>query len=155
VSLPHATLNALAEDDARDALFRCCKSHRWVEGMLSRRPFDSSETLMRDADAVWNALEEPDYLEAFAGHPKIGANLEELRARFASTASWSAKEQGALKSADANTLEALRDGNLEYEARFGFIFIVCATGKTAAEMLALLRSRATSSTPRSGGRREP
>lgn len=141
MSEPHAALNALDAAAAREALLRCCKSARWAEGMLARRPFESTEALLRAADTVWSALSPADHLEAFAGHPKIGASVEELEAKFRSTASWSAGEQGAVRGADRATLEALQGGNAAYEQRFGFIFIVCATGKTAEEMLALLRAR--------------
>ena len=138
---PHAVLNHLDASAAEGALARCCKATRWVEAMLARRPFDSSAALYAAADAVWTSLGTDDYLEAFRGHPRIGASVAELEAKFASTAGWSGAEQGAVKGADLATLEALRDGNAAYEARFGFIFIVCATGKTASEMLALLRER--------------
>jgi 2-oxo-4-hydroxy-4-carboxy-5-ureidoimidazoline decarboxylase len=141
VSEPHSALNALDAGAARDALTRCCKSTRWVDEMLQRRPFDSTAVLYAKADAVWESLDREDYLEAFRGHPRIGASVEELAARFESTAGWSAGEQGAVKAADLATLEALRDGNAAYESRFGFIFIVCATGKTAREMLAMLHTR--------------
>jgi len=141
VTEPHAVLNHLDADAAEGALALCCKSTRWVEAMLARRPFDSAAALYAAADAVWASLGNDDYLEAFRGHPRIGASVAELEAKFASTARWSGAEQGAVKSADRATLEALRNGNAAYEARFGFIFIVCATGKTASEMLALLRER--------------
>jgi 2-oxo-4-hydroxy-4-carboxy-5-ureidoimidazoline decarboxylase len=109
--------------------------------MLTRLPFDSTAALHGAADSVWESLARADYLEAFRGHPRIGASLEALEAKFEATAGWSASEQGAVNGADRATLEALRDGNTAYESRFGFIFIVCATGKTAAEMLALLQAR--------------
>jgi 2-oxo-4-hydroxy-4-carboxy-5-ureidoimidazoline decarboxylase len=109
--------------------------------MLERRPFDSTAALYAAADTVWESLDPEDYLEAFSGHPRIGASVQELEAKFQATAGWSASEQGAVKAAGRATLEALRDGNAAYESRFGFIFIVCATGKTAAEMLALLEAR--------------
>jgi 2-oxo-4-hydroxy-4-carboxy-5-ureidoimidazoline decarboxylase len=134
-------LDAMEEAEARAALTRCCGAHRWVEGMLARRPFGSDEPLRRAADEVWASMEREDVLEAFSHHPRIGANMDELRMRFAATSAWSAGEQAAVSHADEATLASLRDGNLEYEARFGHIFIVCATGKSAAEMLALLRER--------------
>lgn len=141
MSDPARALDAMGEGDARAALSRCCGSTRWVEGMLARRPFGSESALMEAADAVWKAAEREDVLEAFSHHPRIGADLEELRARFASTSGWSSSEQAAVQRASEATLEALRAGNLAYEARFGHIFIVCATGKSAEEMLALLNER--------------
>jgi len=134
-------LDAMSESDAREALARCCGASRWVGGMLARRPFGADEALMRAADEVWASMEEADILEAFAHHPRIGASMEELEKRFASTSRWASGEQAGARGASAETLAALRDGNLAYEERFGFIFIVCATGKSADEMLALLQAR--------------
>jgi 2-oxo-4-hydroxy-4-carboxy-5-ureidoimidazoline decarboxylase len=141
MSEPHAVLNALPPSAAQDALLRCCGSTRWVARMLEHRPFASTPALFELAERDWNDLEAKDYLEAFSHHPQIGADLAELKRKFAATASWSASEQAGAGAAEQVTLEALRDGNRDYLARFGFIFIVCATGKTAAEMLELLRAR--------------
>jgi 2-oxo-4-hydroxy-4-carboxy-5-ureidoimidazoline decarboxylase len=141
MSEPHALLNRLPPPAAHAALARCCGSTRWVERMLGHRPFASTPALLALADQVWNSLERADYLEAFSHHPQIGADLAELEKKFASTAAWSASEQAGAGSADRATLEALRDENRVYLQRFGYIFIVCAAGKSAAEMLALLRAR--------------
>jgi 2-oxo-4-hydroxy-4-carboxy-5-ureidoimidazoline decarboxylase len=138
---PHAVLNAMSVEDASAALSRCCGSTRWVQAMLTRLPFASSQALFEAADEVWGGLQRPDYLEAFAHHPQIGADLAKLRQKFANTASWSSQEQSSVPAASEATLVALRDGNVHYLARYGFIFIVCATGKSADEMLALLRAR--------------
>lgn len=134
-------LNALPEDEAFVALQRCCGSTAWVRGMLARRPFASTASLFAAADEVWAQATRGDVLEAFEHHPRIGANLDELRRKYASTATWSSGEQAAVSEADEATLRALRDGNVAYEQRFGHIFIVCATGKSAAEMLEILQSR--------------
>ncbi|HEX5658505.1 MAG TPA: 2-oxo-4-hydroxy-4-carboxy-5-ureidoimidazoline decarboxylase [Polyangiales bacterium] len=138
---PHAVLNALDTRGAFQALQRCCGSHRWVEGMLRLRPFASTSTLMESADTVWRGLARADYLEAFAHHPAIGADVAKLREKFASTAGWSSQEQAGVQSANEDTLLALRDGNVEYRDKFGYVFLVCATGKSADEMLALLQAR--------------
>jgi 2-oxo-4-hydroxy-4-carboxy-5-ureidoimidazoline decarboxylase len=138
---PHAVLGALPPSAARDALLRCCGSTRWVERMLQHRPYASTPALFELAERVWNELDAKDYLEAFSHHPQIGADLAELERKFANTASWSASEQAGASSAERSTLEALRDENRAYLDRFGFIFIVCATGKSAAQMLQLLRAR--------------
>jgi 2-oxo-4-hydroxy-4-carboxy-5-ureidoimidazoline decarboxylase len=122
-------------------LQRCCGASRWVDGMLARRPYASDDEVMAAADDVWAGVEEPDVLEAFGHHPEIGASLDALREKFASTASWSAGEQSSVAAADEATLVRLRDGNVRYREKFGFIFIVCATGKSAQEMLALLEAR--------------
>lgn len=136
-----AALDAMGEAEAADALTRCCGASRWVRAMLARRPFGSNESLHAAADEAWATMEHADILEAFDHHPRIGADLSALREKFASTASWAGGEQGSVADASEETLHALRDGNVAYEARFGHIFIVCATGKSAAEMLALLQAR--------------
>lgn len=136
-----STLNAASETEARQMLRRCCGASRWVDGMLARRPYASDDEVMAAADEVWAGVEEPDVLEAFGHHPEIGASLDALREKFASTATWSAGEQSSVAAADEGTLVRLRDGNVRYRAKFGFIFIVCATGKSAQQMLALLEAR--------------
>ena len=140
MSEPHAALNALPSDDARAALTRCCGSTRWVEAMLARRPFTSTAALHADAEAVWASLARQDVLEAFAHHPRIGARAGDAP-QLEATAAWSTEEQARVSEADAETQLALRAANEEYLRRFGYIFIVCATGKSAAEMLELLRAR--------------
>lgn len=138
---PHHVLNALPLAEARTALERCCGSRRWVEAMLARRPFADTVQLLTASDAVSAALARADQLEAFAHHPPIGADPMALRREFSGTADLSASEQAGAIAADRATLEALRDRNRAYLQRFGFIFIVCASGKSAAEMLALLEQR--------------
>ena len=137
-----STLNALPLLEARAAFLRCCGSIRWVETMLSYRPFESVDQLYSLAEAEWDVLDRDDWLEAFAAHPRIG-DIATLRKKFASTATWSEGEQAGVQNADESVLQALAEGNREYEARFGHIFIVCATGKSATEMLGILRSRLT------------
>jgi len=138
---PHASLNQLAEPAAREALTRCCGSQRWVSEMIARRPFESTPALFEAAREVWKSLDRDDFLEAFAHHPRIGDNLSELAKRFARTASMAAREQAKVARADHETLSILRDLNQRYVERFGYIFIVCATGKSAAEMVELLHAR--------------
>ncbi len=131
--------NALSDAEARDALTRCCGSSRWVDQMTAARPAVSAETLHTMAAQIWRALDGTDWREAFTHHPRIG-DASALRKKFA-TSSWaSAGAKGASEASEA-TLTALADGNRIYEERFGYIFIVCATGKSAAEMLALLQAR--------------
>jgi 2-oxo-4-hydroxy-4-carboxy-5-ureidoimidazoline decarboxylase len=138
---PHQLLNALEPGAAAAALRRCCGAERWVQAMLAARPFVSTLALHERALQVWDGLGAPDYLEAFSHHPQIGEDLDELRKRFAATHSLSSREQAGVNNADESTLLSLREGNRAYRERFGHIFIVCATGKSAAEMLALLRQR--------------
>src|SRR5438132_3008024 len=133
-------LNSASEADARAALSRCCSSRRWADALLARRPFASPAELLTAADAVWADLDRRDWLEAFTAHPRIG-DLESLKKKFAATAAWSVDEQAGVADAADEVLRELAAGNCRYEERFGHTFIVCATGKTAAEMLGLLRAR--------------
>lgn len=133
-------LNALPAGEARTALLRCCGSTRWAETVAAARPFATAAALLAAAESVWSQLAESDWREAFAHHPRIG-DRQALQAPFATTRAWSAGEQGGVAAAGADVLDALADGNRAYEARFGHVFLVCATGKTAGDMLALLRAR--------------
>ena len=138
---PHAVLNALDADGAAAALRRACGSEAWVQRMLSRRPFASTEELLSIATAEWNGASRDECLEAFSHHPRIGEDIAALRERFRSTASLSLREQAGVTEADEQTLHALRAANASYRERFGYIFIICATGKTAREMLDALERR--------------
>jgi 2-oxo-4-hydroxy-4-carboxy-5-ureidoimidazoline decarboxylase len=119
-------------EEARAVLTKACGSRRWVDRMLIRRPFGSREALLAVARDEWVSLGEDDWREAFAQHPKIGQKTAD---RLASN------EQSGVDGAAGSVLAALAQGNREYEQKFGYIFIVCATGKSGAEMLALLRAR--------------
>ena len=132
--------NSLSDVAARAELLRCCGSTLWAEGMLRRRPLADKAAVLAAASAAWAETGENDRLEAFAQHPRIGGK-DALSAKFAATKSWAQGEQAAVAAADEATLDALEKGNAAYEARFGHVFIVCATGKSAPEMLALLRAR--------------
>jgi 2-oxo-4-hydroxy-4-carboxy-5-ureidoimidazoline decarboxylase len=133
-------IDRAAPDEARRLLARACGSARWVDRMLARRPFGSRDALLAAAGREWHALGEDDWREAFTHHPKIG-DRESLRARFPDTHTLSAREQSGVDSAPDTVLDALAEGNREYERTFGYIFIVCATGLTAGEMLAMLSAR--------------
>jgi 2-oxo-4-hydroxy-4-carboxy-5-ureidoimidazoline decarboxylase len=141
VPSPHEALNLLSDDALRAALTRCCGAQRWVAGMLAAHPFASDEALFACAERIWSGLARADYIEAFSHHPRIGEDLAALRARFAGSAAWASQEQAGVADADAATLEALAENNRRYLARFGYIFIVCASGKSAAEMSQLLLAR--------------
>jgi 2-oxo-4-hydroxy-4-carboxy-5-ureidoimidazoline decarboxylase len=135
-----AALNTLPATARAGALATCCGATAWVTALNGQFPFASAAALYEAAERSWHSLGEADWREAFAHHPKIG-DVRVLQEKFASTAAWAAGEQGAVKQASLETLEALAAGNAAYEQRFGYIFIVCATGKSAAEMLALLQAR--------------
>lgn len=108
--------------------------------MVSGRPYCTREALFKAADDNWQRLDAANYLQAFAGHPMIGA-VQSLQMKYADTGVLSAAEQSRVNTANPETLETLVAANTEYMARFGFVFIVCATGKSASEMLALLQAR--------------
>jgi 2-oxo-4-hydroxy-4-carboxy-5-ureidoimidazoline decarboxylase len=135
-----ADFNAASHDAARDALAMCCVSSNWIAGMLAGRPFASPGALVDHADAVWHSLGPTDYLEAFEGHPKIG-DIRSLHAKYAHTGDLAAGEQAGVAQADEDLIQRLAEGNRAYEERFGFIFIVCASGKSAGEMCAMLEER--------------
>lgn len=133
-------LNAFSAGDAREEFARCCGATAWVERMVARRPFASVGDVIGIAEAFWTGLAPADRREAFTHHPRIG-DLESLHRRFSSTADLAALEQARVAVASRVVLEALAEGNRAYEERFGYIFIVFASGLTAEEMLALLRAR--------------
>ena len=133
-------LNRLSEDDATAAFTQCCAAQRWVERMVIDRPFESLAEMLEISDRIWEECDVDDYIEAFEGHPRIG-DVESLAKKYANTKGWAGGEQKGVEGADRVVLERLAKGNVDYEAKFGHIFIVCATGKSAAEMLALLEAR--------------
>jgi 2-oxo-4-hydroxy-4-carboxy-5-ureidoimidazoline decarboxylase len=108
--------------------------------MARGRPYRDEPALLAAAERACAPLQRADWLEAFSHHPRIGERVA-LAERLPATASWSASEQAAAAGAGGEVLDALLRANRDYEARFGHIFIVCATGKSASEMLALLRER--------------
>ena len=135
-----AKLDALAEDDARIALSNCCAAEKWVSGMLAARPFADDNAVLAASESIAATLTEPDWLEAFAAHPLIG-DVDILRKKYAATKQLAAGEQAGVDAASETTLRELAELNQAYLAKFGFIFIVFATGKSADEMLAILKSR--------------
>ena len=126
-------LNTVPAKDAEARLLSCCGSREWARRLAAARPFRDVEELSANADRIWRSLGADDWLEAFRAHPRIGEKK--------GTDPVSAREQAGTRSASPETLANLADANRDYEERFGHIFIVCATGKTAAEMLALLEAR--------------
>lgn len=135
-------LNALPAEEAESDLRACCGSREWARRMTERRPFSSVEELLAEAERVWWALAPEDWLEAFRSHPRIGERRSEA-AQPERGARWSEQEQAGVAAAENATLTALAEANRSYEARFGHIYIVCATGRTAPEMLGLLLRRLT------------
>ena len=137
-----AELDELPTARAAELLRSCCGAARWVEGMAARRPFHTLDVALDEADDVWWSLGPDDWLEAFAHHPRIGerAGAEPQDARGAA---WSAGEQAGVERAATDVQAALAEANRAYERRFGHIYVVCATGKGAEEMLAIARTRLT------------
>lgn len=133
-------LNELAPEQAEAEFLKCCGSQAWAKALSDARPFGDADALCRKADSAWWSLGEEDWLEAFRAHPKIGEQ-KAAAAQSEQARNWSAREQSGVQDAAAETKAALAAGNQEYEERFGFIFIVCATGKSSEEMLAILNQR--------------
>lgn len=146
-------LNTLPAADAEAALLRCCGSRAWAARMCASRPFPSREALDSAADRIWSSLGPDDWRDAFAAHPRIGQPASQSTKVGAAIpgpsevvgrrpeSDWSATEQSGMSAATDRTREDLAAVNAVYEARFGYIFIVCATGRSADEMLALARQR--------------
>jgi OHCU decarboxylase len=135
-----ASLNSLSKSDAEQQLLKCCGSRSWAEQMAATRPFDSVATLQAAAAHIWWSLTPADWLEAFHSHPKIGE--KHAAAVVAPEAQqWSEAEQAGTRDASAETMADLAELNEVYEQKFGYIFIVCATGKSPEELLRILRER--------------
>ncbi len=137
----NATLEAWNKADeaaALETMIACCGAKHWAEGMVTLRPISSVLELSEAADRVWDAMEEPDWMEAFACHPRIGERKAHATAK---SVAWSRQEQSSAASTADATRAELAAGNALYEERFGFTYIVCATGKSAEEMLAILKRR--------------
>src|SRR5215212_5974083 len=126
-------IDAAAPDEARELLRICCGADRWVDRMMERRPFDSSAAALTAAREEWLRLPPESWIEAFSHHPRIGGR-DALREKFAPTRTLSAREQSGASNVSDDVLNALLEANRLYEERFGFIFIVCASGKSAEEM---------------------
>jgi 2-oxo-4-hydroxy-4-carboxy-5-ureidoimidazoline decarboxylase len=130
--------NRLEQDDAMRVILPCNGSKAWAVGMVNARSFETPAQCFAAADKVWASLTPNDWQQAFDSHPRIGEH--QAKAATERSLSWSAGEQAGA-APDATTQTALAAANKEYEQKFGRIFIVCATGKTADEMLAILKHR--------------
>ncbi|HEV8587346.1 MAG TPA: 2-oxo-4-hydroxy-4-carboxy-5-ureidoimidazoline decarboxylase [Pyrinomonadaceae bacterium] len=133
-------LNQLSAARAEAEFLKCCSSTGWAKGMTEARPFEDLKSLLSKADEIWWSLGENNWLEAFRAHPKIGEK-KAATAQSEQAQTWSAQEQSSAQQAAVDTKVALAQGNREYEERFGFIFIICASGKSADEILASLKQR--------------
>ena len=135
-----APLNQAAREDAFASLLACCGSLSWAQRMVAARPFAELASLLATADRIWGELRPTDWLEAFASHPRIGER-KAATPQSSQFAAWSEQEQAGTQQSANETMTALAEANRAYEERFGYIYIVCATGKTSEEMLALCQQR--------------
>ena len=135
-----ARWHRLPVEEAAAEILSCCGSHAWASRLAAMRPFANEQSLYMAADGCWQHLPEADWLEAFRSHPRIGEQHAQNKTTAASAA-WSRSEQSQMNEADAAILLRMREGHREYEARFGRIFIVCASGKQPAELLRILEHR--------------
>jgi len=135
------SLKALPPGEAQKEFLKCCGSVKWAQAMVQLRQYAATiEGLALRGNEMWWSLERSDWLEAFHSHPKIGEKKAAAEVPSESK-QWSGQEQSGVQTAAQETLDELAQLNRAYEEKFGFIFIVCATGKSAAEMLAILRER--------------
>ncbi len=139
-----ARWNRLPLDEAMQAILPCCGSKAWAQGMVARRPFADEGALVAASNETWRSLPQSDWMEAFQSHPRIGESRPsspEPQSPPAQSVEWSSQEQRDVAGAEAAVKIALTDANREYESRFNRIFIVCATGKSAPEILEILGRR--------------
>ena len=137
-------LNHSPQAAAESAFLSCCGSRRWANKMAEARPFADVPALLNQAEEIWQNLDAQDWLEAFAAHPKIGAK-KTVAHQTAQSAKWSKSEQSGTENAADAVRTELEEVNRLYENKFGYIFIVCATGKSAEEMLSFCRQRLNNS----------
>jgi 2-oxo-4-hydroxy-4-carboxy-5-ureidoimidazoline decarboxylase len=132
--------NGAPVEEAENEIMSCCGSRSWARGMAARRPLQDEASLLASSDETWRNLGEADWTEAFRSHPRIGESRAE-KPGHARSAAWSATEQKDVATADDEIKAALAEANHDYERRFGRIFIVCAAGKTAFEIMEILERR--------------
>ena len=136
------SFNLLKPEEAYAELLKCCGSERWVNRLLDHFPFLDEELLFTKSGTIWyDECKTEDYLQAFAAHPRIG-DLKSLQKKYAETQNWAGEEQGDVRNSNEDTVWELAKWNDIYFEKFGFIFIVFATGKSAGHMLQLLKIRA-------------
>lgn len=133
-------LNHLGKNAAEDLFSQCCSASRWAATMVKQRPYQSLADLQQTAEIAWQGMQRPDFIAAFEGHPKIG-DPASLKEKYRSTLATASHEQSGVNVAPEHVLDDLAQLNRRYEKRFGYIFIVCATGKSAAEMLEIIKAR--------------
>ena len=143
IANPAATLerfNRLSKQKAAKALRDCCGSTKWAQQMAQEKPFPNPSTFFQAADKIWSELRHEDWLQAFRHHPAIGTKKAQSK-QSATASRWSAKEQSTAQSAPPEILAALAEGNKAYARKYGYVFLICATGKTSEDILKALRQR--------------
>ncbi len=133
-------LNQLPDDDAFAKIEQACCAPNWVAGMVAARPYVDEQDLFSKAEQVWSTMQESDFLAAFDGHPMIG-DVSSLKEKYRNTQGEASHEQSGVNEASDAVIEQLASQNKAYYDKFGFIFIVFATGKSAKQMLDLLMAR--------------
>jgi len=132
-------VNELSPEEARAELLRCCAVERWARRVVDGRPYDSVEELRQAADEAWRDLGEDDWRQAIDHHPRIGEGPDGNR--FHGTREWSREEQSGLATASEETRDRLAIAQQAYEEKFGYIFLICATGKSGDEIAIALEAR--------------
>ncbi len=135
-----AWLNGLRQEQARKSFLDCCGSSRWAEKMSNFRPFLNVEQLLQTAEKVWASLDQNDWLEAFGRHPSVGGKKAPQK-QSGTARKWSSREQSRVQSASERVRAQLAEANQAYDAKFNSVFLICASGKTAEEILENLRAR--------------
>lgn len=135
-----ARWNSMPSEKAVQEVLPCCGSRAWARAMAVRRPIQTEVDLLAACDAIWKDLPVSDWIEAFQGHPRIG-DAKAPSAASSQSVAWSRTEQQKVETAGDAVKAALAEGNRAYEQRFGRVFIVCATGKSAQEILEILERR--------------
>jgi 2-oxo-4-hydroxy-4-carboxy-5-ureidoimidazoline decarboxylase len=135
-----ARWNQLNDEEAVREILACCGAQAWARAVAARRPFQDQPSLIQVSDEVWAGMATQDWMEAFSKHPRIGERKAPQLAA-AQSAAWSTQEQEKVATAGEAVQLALAEANRQYERRFNYVFIVCATGKTAPEILEILRRR--------------
>jgi len=138
--------NQLPETEAEQLLMLCCTSSHWSKDIVIARPYANLSELKKSADHFWSQSSEADFIQAFEGHPEIG-DVDSLREKYSNTKALATGEQSSVEQAADQVLADLSAGNKQYFQKFGFIFIVCASGKSASQMLSLLRQRLPNDRP--------
>lgn len=139
MTLTLSAFNALPASDAERELLACCGSRAWARTVVEKRPYPGIDALLATSDRVWSSLTPDDWLEAFARHPRIGERATATAP--AAERGWSEREQSRAQAGDPSVLAELAVANAEYEDRFGHVFLICATGKSADDILANARAR--------------